>query len=95
MAGSISKPKVVAAGLNVMVRAVWSIGEARTSGVAVSVSGGIPQADHVPGTANCVRGAEKVNVWPPLTSEVTGGPEMTTGTTVVLPVYCAVGEEMV
>ena len=99
MAGSISNPNVVAAGLNVIVTAVWLIADASTSGLADSVSGGMPQADQLGGalggTANCDRFVENVSVCPPLESDATGAPVTLMGTTVVLPVYSGVGEEMV
>jgi len=90
-AGSSSNPNVFTGLLKVSVT-VAPPSDASTRGVLLSVLGGAPQKFQVVPVVNASIEGANVIVFPPALSEVTelkSAP--TTGTTVVFPVYCAVG----
>jgi len=95
-AGSNSKPNVVAGVLNVSVSVVTAPSVVKTRGVLLSVFGGEPQKfQPAPIDAATMVGA-MVTVCPEAVSELTVVKlAATIGSTVVLPVYCAVGVEIV
>jgi hypothetical protein len=95
-AGSSSNPNVVAGLLSVKVNVVVAESVSSKRGVLLSVFGGAPQKFHPAPIDAAVNEGVKVTVCPDAVSDDTVLKlAATIGSTVVLPVYCAVGVEIV
>ena len=70
--GSSSKPKVVVGPDSVIVNVVSAEVMATARGVPLSVAGGEPHVDQVPGTVFFERTSENVAVWVPLVRDGAG-----------------------